>query len=492
MKSRAGAAARTHGSARGRRSPPRRGIAGDGREGGGGGEGRVGVRGGAGGGLLGGGWSRGGRGGGAPRRVSRGGGRGRRAGGGGGGAGVVSSATRTSSRSCCGGGGGGGVGGLGGVGGGAGGGGGGGGGPGRGGGGSRCRGSRLGGGGGLGRGGGGGTLMAPRRRKVRHDQAERDRRVQSMLAVAFSWAPAARARRQPGQPPPTAKPPAAPTAAPTETPAPSPTPEPIAYGAATVVSGTESCTFEKQGTTTTDADGTGHYRGAVLSCTDTSNDPRVSGPVTYTWEYDGWAQSAHVPRGTGRLENAGGAWDGTMTGSYSTPRGDILLFWFEGSGGYEGLSYAMWALLSPAEVAWTYPVDGIIFPARRRRRSPGTMPPCARPPPARRHPPPRRRSPRGSRRPSHPRAVRLRPGDDRRRHRGLRRDGGDRDRLRGRHDTEPGLGPHLHRHEQRPARQRPRHVLVELRHVGQRHSSSPTCSGAAGGWRTPAAPGTAR
>jgi hypothetical protein len=176
---------------------------------------------------------------------------------------------------------------------------------------------------------------------------------------------------------PAATPAPEPTPAATQSPAPlptatpAPTPSPIAYGAATVVSGTESCTFEKTGTTTTDADGTIRYRGAVLSCTDSSNDPRVSGPVTYTWEYDGWAQSTHVQWGTGRLANAGGAWDGTMTGSYSTPRGDVLLFWFRGSGGYEGLSYAMWAVLSPAEVAWTYPVDGIIFPGSPPAPKPG-------------------------------------------------------------------------------------------------------------------------
>jgi hypothetical protein len=158
---------------------------------------------------------------------------------------------------------------------------------------------------------------------------------------------------------------------PTPVATPTPSPTPIAYGAATVVSGIESCTFEKQGTTTTDADGTGHFRGSVLSCTDTSNDPRVSGTATYTWEYDGWAQGATVQWGTGRLENAGGAWDGTMTGSYSMPRGDILLFWFKGSGGYEGLAYAMWAVLSPAEVAWTYAVDGIIFPGAPPAPKPG-------------------------------------------------------------------------------------------------------------------------
>ena len=156
----------------------------------------------------------------------------------------------------------------------------------------------------------------------------------------------------------------APTARPTQT------PTPIAYGSATVVSGTESCTFEKQGTTAL-VGGTYEYRDAVLSCIDTSNDPRVSGPVTYTWEYDGWAMSAHVQWGTGRLENEGGAWDGTMTGSYSTPRGDLLLFWFTGSGGYEGLSYAMWAVMTPAEVAWTYRVDGIIFPGSPPAPEPG-------------------------------------------------------------------------------------------------------------------------
>jgi hypothetical protein len=195
------------------------------------------------------------------------------------------------------------------------------------------------------------------------------------LALAGTLVAACGAAATP-TPVPTATPAATPTpAAPPATPATpaptaTPTPAPIAYGAATVVSGTESCTFERQGTTTLVGE-TSEYRGAVLSCIDASNDPRVSGPVTYTWEYDGWAMGTHVQWGTGRLENTGGAWDGTMTGSYSTSRGDLLLFWFRGSGGYEGLSYAMWAVLSPAEVAWTYPVDGIIFPGSPPAPKPG-------------------------------------------------------------------------------------------------------------------------
>jgi hypothetical protein len=172
-----------------------------------------------------------------------------------------------------------------------------------------------------------------------------------------------------------------PTAAPAAAATPAPTPAPIAYGPATVVKGTESCDFETKGTVTPVGE-TSEYRGAVLTCTDTSNDSRVSGPVTYTWAYDGWEQGATVQWGTGRLENAGGAWDGTMTGSYSNANGDLLLFWFEGSGGYEGLSYAMWAVLPPAAVAWTYPVRGIIFPgsppapkpASAVSAAPGAMP----------------------------------------------------------------------------------------------------------------------
>ena len=96
-----------------------------------------------------------------------------------------------------------------------------------------------------------------------------------------------------------------------------------------------------------------------------SNDPRVTGTVTYSWNYDMWGSGiefAHVQWGSGRLENAGGAWEGTLTGSFSTKNGDVILFWFEGTGGYEGLSYGMWAVLPTAEAGWTYPVKGIIFP----------------------------------------------------------------------------------------------------------------------------------
>ena len=66
--------------------------------------------------------------------------------------------------------------------------------------------------------------------------------------------------------------------------------------------------------------------------------------------------------GSGRLENAGGAWDGTLTGSFSTKNGDVILFWFEGTGGYEGLVVRHVGGPPTAEAGWTYPVKGIIFP----------------------------------------------------------------------------------------------------------------------------------
>jgi len=53
---------------------------------------------------------------------------------------------------------------------------------------------------------------------------------------------------------------------------------------------------------------------------------------------------------------------GTYSGADSSATGDIVLWWFKGTGGYAGLSYVMWEHLSPAEVAWSYPVEGMIFP----------------------------------------------------------------------------------------------------------------------------------
>jgi len=156
---------------------------------------------------------------------------------------------------------------------------------------------------------------------------------------------------------------ATPTPPPTPTASPTPTliASPIAYGLGTVVQGTESCTATP-GKSTTDADGMIHVRDGVIECTATSNDPRVSGTSRYTWNLDGTGSSFAVQWGTGRITNAGGSWDGTFSAAYNDSTGDVLYAWFKGAGGYAKLSYVMWERLAPAEVSWTYPVQGMIYP----------------------------------------------------------------------------------------------------------------------------------
>ena len=155
------------------------------------------------------------------------------------------------------------------------------------------------------------------------------------------------------------------TTRPMATPAPSPTPAPTAraFGPATVVSGIESCSLQMGATTTVGE--TEQMRGATLTCTESANDPRVSGTAAYTWNYDLWYDGrdfAHLQWGTGRIENHGGAWEGTLSGVYSSEtHEDALTFWFTGTGGYEGLSYFM-RLACGATPGLTVPTEGMIFP----------------------------------------------------------------------------------------------------------------------------------
>ena len=165
----------------------------------------------------------------------------------------------------------------------------------------------------------------------------------------------------PATPAPTTPPSPTPALAPIDSPTPAPSATPIVYGPATVVYGMASCNVT-WGTTTTGADGTAHVRGGLVQCTHASNDPRVSGTEESSFNGDGWANAAIVLWGTSRITNQGGTWEGTYTGANSDATGDIVIWWFKGTGEYAGLSYVMWEHLAPAEVAWTYPVEGMIFP----------------------------------------------------------------------------------------------------------------------------------
>jgi len=155
---------------------------------------------------------------------------------------------------------------------------------------------------------------------------------------------------------------ATPTPAPTATATPAPTP--ASFGPVTVVTGTATCPG-MDWNWTTDLDGTQHVRDghSPNGCTVVTNDPRVSGHRTSTWNMDLWANpttgtGALVEWGTPRLENAGGTWQGRATSVASLPgRGDIMVNWYKGTGGYAGLAYfELWTGVEP------WKIEGQVFP----------------------------------------------------------------------------------------------------------------------------------
>ena len=181
----------------------------------------------------------------------------------------------------------------------------------------------------------------------------------------------------PGSPPapPTAQMPAPARASPASTPSPtmSPAPspggsgQPKAWGPAVLVTGTESCRVDAA-PFTPDPDGvTSRSRGGTRSCTVQTDDPRVSGTITGTYDADGWGtelptNGAIVNWGTLRLENAGGAWVGGYSGIYTSETGDLASVWFEGTGGYAGLSYFQFIDAPVGTVSSGYTFNGLIFP----------------------------------------------------------------------------------------------------------------------------------
>jgi hypothetical protein len=143
-----------------------------------------------------------------------------------------------------------------------------------------------------------------------------------------------------------------------------PTASAIPFGAATLVAGEESCALDEGTLTSTGPDGTEHWRNGSATCSVTNNDPRVAGGAIYTWNHDFWNKGpddgAHIQWGAGRLENSGGAWAGTYSGMFTSETGDVLTFWYTGTGGYKGLSYYMWQTV-PFE-AGRGQTHGLIFP----------------------------------------------------------------------------------------------------------------------------------
>jgi hypothetical protein len=139
-----------------------------------------------------------------------------------------------------------------------------------------------------------------------------------------------------------------------------PTPTSVTHKSVTLVTGTHQCPGVSWDWTT-DPDGTLHLRDLSIECTDKTDDPRVSGSHKASANMDVWgtlANGAGVQWASVRLENAGGAWEGRQLGVASLPgRGDIMEFWYRGTGGYEGLSY--FALVTGSE---PWKIQGQIFP----------------------------------------------------------------------------------------------------------------------------------
>ncbi len=135
-----------------------------------------------------------------------------------------------------------------------------------------------------------------------------------------------------------------------------------------MVTGTATCPTADLGTRTTDADGVQHFRDMLWKCKVRTDDPRVTGTEIAPWKQDLWGtfekgtrmpvSGASVQWGTARLENDGGAWEGTGSGVWSSDRGDILAIWYKGTGAYEGLSY--FELWTGRYEPWK--IQGQIFP----------------------------------------------------------------------------------------------------------------------------------
>jgi hypothetical protein len=145
--------------------------------------------------------------------------------------------------------------------------------------------------------------------------------------------------------------------APASTPVPTPTPVPSTDGeGAEYVAGFE--VHSGTGGTEVQVGDVTQTRGVLITGRFTMNDPRVSGTGTGLINID--AHGVVGPEwGTTRLENAGGAWEGTVAGaSWDNGESSDLSGWLVGSGGYEGYTY-YWHIRTSGIYGT---VEGIIYP----------------------------------------------------------------------------------------------------------------------------------
>lgn len=143
---------------------------------------------------------------------------------------------------------------------------------------------------------------------------------------------------------------------------------PVSYpGGATYVTGRIADFTIDEGTVSTNADGTSQSRDGTITYTLISNDARVTGTVTGTWNSDRWgtqANGAIIQWGEATITNENGTWEAPYNGIWTSTLGDVLTRWWQGSGDYAGLTFYM-----AASGEWNWEWVGFIYP--------GTPPPEA-------------------------------------------------------------------------------------------------------------------
>jgi hypothetical protein len=176
----------------------------------------------------------------------------------------------------------------------------------------------------------------------------------SLVAVACGSG-AASSPAPTATPTPTATVTPAPTAAPTARPTATPIPRTDGEGPE-YVSGTSSLSVTKEPTETVVGDVT-QFRGQEMTDSGTMNDPRLAGKELITLNAD-FHGTVAAEWGTTRIENAGGAWEGTWTGaSWNDGYATSVSGWLIGSGGYAGYTY-YFHVFGPS---MPFHVEGIIF-----------------------------------------------------------------------------------------------------------------------------------
>lgn len=150
---------------------------------------------------------------------------------------------------------------------------------------------------------------------------------------------------------------------------------PVSYqGGATYVTGRIADFTIDEGTLTTDSDGASHSRDGTITYTLISNDARVTGTVTGTWNSDRWgagpAKAAITQWGEATLENENGTWEAPYNGIYATPFGDMIARWWQGGGDYAGLTFYMAVPGGSAPWEWV----GLIYPGTPPPGAPAAIP----------------------------------------------------------------------------------------------------------------------